>query len=393
MDRFLKLSFLGLFFSLCVGVVSCDPYRKPHEPHEQNTLLLTDKVGATISTVPAGGKQILLQLKSSSEWKLSLEGDSFVAFSPNEGGQGEFSLILTIAPNEGEERRAVLVARMQGKEGASARYTIVQQGKTSHGGSSLVGEENIQGDISLIELPRLSGKATDYFITHRVESGKRVNYSLEYNVDAHHSRWVCFSFDAETKQINTGRSNAWGWDPQVPAEYEVYRNDFESRIFARGHLVASHDRVFSSEANMQTFYYTNMSPQRHSFNEGVWLQMEQVVQTWGRSLKQTDVLYVAKGGTIRPDQIESRRSNNKLVVPKYYWMALLKKTKKGWSAIGLLAEHSKPSKVTRLQNQALSIDQLEEFTGLDFFFNLPDEVENRVEALDPQTILTEWPGL
>lgn len=79
---------------------------------------------------------------------------------------------------------------------------------------------------------------------------------------------------------------------------------------------------------MQTFYYTNMSPQRHSFNEGVWLQMEQVVQTWGRSLKQTDVLYVAKGGTIRPDQIESRRSNNKLVVPKYYWMALLKKTKK-----------------------------------------------------------------
>ena len=136
-----------------------------------------------------------------------------------------------------------------------------------------------------------------------------------------------------------------------------------------------------------------MSPQRHSFNEGVWLQMEQVVQTWGRSLKQTDVLYVAKGGTIRPDQIESRRSNNKLVVPKYYWMALLKKTKKGWSAIGLLAEHSKPSKVTRLQNQALSIDQLEEFTGLDFFFNLPDEVENRVEALDPQTILTEWPGL
>lgn len=142
---------------------------------------------------------------------------------------------------------------MQGKEGASARYTIVQQGKTSHGGSSLVGEENIQGDISLIELPRLSGKATDYFITHRVEGGKKVNYSLEYNVDAHHSRWVCFSFDAETKQINTGRSNAWGWDPQVPAEYEVYRNDFESRIFARGHLVASHDRVFSSEANMQTF--------------------------------------------------------------------------------------------------------------------------------------------
>lgn len=393
MNPSLKVILIGLSLFWCAGVASCDSQRNP-KGGEEEVLSLTDSKGGAVATVPSSGKQLLLQLNANTRWILSVEESSFLEVSPNKGEAGEYTLVLTVLPNDGKERKTTIVARSPKENGASAQYTVIQQGKIpSTGGSSLVGDEHIYGDISLIELPRLSGSSTDYFITHRVDGGKRVNYSLEYNVEAHHSRWVCFSFDKETKKINTKRSDAWSWDPMVPAEFEVYRSDFESSIFARGHLVASYDRVFSREANVQTFYYTNMSPQRHTLNEGIWQQMEQLVQGWGRSLKADEVLYVAKGGTIQPDQIGTHKSNNKLVVPKYYWMALLKHNRDGWSAVGLLCEHSKPHKVTRLFNHALSIDELEEFTGLDFFFNLPDEVEERVEAIKPNESLVAWPGL
>ena len=60
-------------------------------------------------------------------------------------------------------------------------------------------------------------------------------------------------------------------------------------------MVASSDRLFSAEANRQTFYYTNMSPQLGDLNQKFWMELEQKVQAWGRNSQLRDVLYVAKG--------------------------------------------------------------------------------------------------
>ena len=58
--------------------------------------------------------------------------------------------------------------------------------------------------------------------------------------------------------------------------------------------------------NDQTFYYTNMSPQRNKFNTGVWLALEGQVQSWGRSCTASDTLYVVKGGTIDKEEQSQR---------------------------------------------------------------------------------------
>ena len=74
------------------------------------------------------------------------------------------------------------------------------------------------GDASLLECPKVRGREGDFFITHRVNNGTRVNYSLEYDIKLHHALWVCFSFDNYTKQTNVKRTNAWAWDPFIPAQ-------------------------------------------------------------------------------------------------------------------------------------------------------------------------------
>ena len=148
----------------------------------------------------------------------------------------------------------------------------------------------------------------------------------------------------------------------------------------------------ADEVNEQTFYYTNMSPQRNKFNTGIWLTLEGQVQSWGRSCTSSDTLYVVKGGTIdKEDQIRGYISNDlSKPIPKYYYMALLFKKGDSFKAIAFWMEHTDSPKSTKLVDYALSIDELEEKTGIDFFPSLNDNLENALEA----TYSTKaWPGL
>ncbi|WP_303004112.1 DNA/RNA non-specific endonuclease [Bacteroides congonensis] len=249
----------------------------------------------------------------------------------------------------------------------------------------------------IVELPALRNGVNDVFITHSTTfNGQKItSFSMEYDKSKKHSRWIAFRFDNQTKQQNVDRSNEpFDADPSVASEYQRVQADFGRKGYDRGHLCASADRLYSREVNEQTFYYTNMSPQRNAFNTGVWLALEGQVQAWGRSCAASDTLYVVKGGTIdKEEQVKEYIGGDRSKpVPKYYYMALLFKKGDSFKAIAFWMEHtdSKPSKTIKLADYVLSIDELEEKTGIDFFPNLNDNLENALEA----TYSTKaWPGL
>lgn len=246
----------------------------------------------------------------------------------------------------------------------------------------------------IVELPALRNGANDVFITHSTTfNGKKVtSFSLEYDKSKKHSRWVAFRFDNLTKLQNVGREDAFDTDPSISAEYQRVQADFGKKGYDRGHICASADRLYSREVNEQTFYYTNMSPQRNSFNTGIWLTLEGQVQSWGRSCTSSDTLYVVKGGTIdKEDQIKGYIDNDRSKpIPKYYYMALLFKKGESFKAIAFWLEHTDTQKSLKLSDCALSIDELEEKTGIDFFPSLNDNLEN---ALESTYSLKAWPGL
>ena len=128
-----------------------------------------------------------------------------------------------------------------------------------------------------------------------------------------------------------------------------------------------------------------MSPQLQSHNAGVWHRLENKVQQWGRDRNFCDKLYVAKGATIREDQIEEKRLAGKVVIPRYFWMAVLMKKGSSYHAIAFLTEHRNYARSEHIEDMTLSVQELEKFTGLDFFYHLPDKVEKRVEKVDPKT--------
>ncbi len=251
-----------------------------------------------------------------------------------------------------------------------------------------------------LEVPALRRGSGIYFVTRRAAIdnrpgvGKTINYCIEYDSTYYHSRWVAFCFDDTTRQRNVSRSDVpYQTDPFLPARCRLQENGFYGSGYDHGHLCASADRLFSTEANEQTFYMTNMSPQIHNFNGGYWVTLEGLVRDWSLASKNKR-LYVCKGGTIRTDQqLRTTNAYNalgkqvKVAVPKYYFMAILAEThNQTFQSIGFLLEHKDygynynsiaPKEL--MKQHAVSIDELEEFTGIDFFCNLNDALENAVE--------------
>lgn len=143
--------------------------------------------------------------------------------------------------------------------------------------------------------------ADNYYVEHSVTiNGNNIyNYALEWNNTLKHSTWATFSFDETTKAENTSRPNEepCAIDPQLPEGMSPQESNHRNDGFDKEHLVASSDRLYSVEANAQTFYYNNISPMFNSFNGGFWASFEVQVLDWARS-DNFDYVYVAKGGTL-----------------------------------------------------------------------------------------------
>lgn len=252
--------------------------------------------------------------------------------------------------------------------------------------------------LSRLETP--ATKSGNVVVSHwSVEGGDSVmTYCLEYDPVKHHSRWVAFRFDGRTRANNVSRKS-YDIRPQYPEDPKLNgQNAIESDAnfsgYDHGHLCASADRLYSRTANDQTFYMTNMSPMISNFNGGYWATLEGLVQSLGRNVNFSDTLYVVKGGTIQDGMFSKRVASGRIVVPKYYFMALLRYRGGTYSAIAFWMEHkdygnnfNNQANFATMKQHTVSVDQLESLTGIDFFHNLPDAVEVLVEK---QCTPSEW---
>lgn len=259
--------------------------------------------------------------------------------------------------------------------------------------------KNDYGDARRLEMPRLEAQNIYNCYKTSYEGKEVVTFSIEYDTLKRHSKWVAFSFDNTTAQVKWNRNNweytSWGGDPfqldpQLPEEVCIGDEEHKRDFYDRGHLCASADRLYSKDANEHTFYYSNISPQRNAFNTGIWLELENKVQNWGADQYMRDTLYVVKGGTIRDGEFYDSRGEhgvivkdinkmNGIVVPAHYFMALVCRKSNSFYGVAFFFDHTARHS-GNLSEYAITIDELEEKTGIDFFCNFPDKVEEAIES-------------
>ena len=370
---------LFILFITCSTAISCSEQDSPELPDNSGN---TNQGIASIdqTQINANGGGFIIRVKADGTWQAS-SSETWCTLSRT-SGNGNGSISGYMKANTGAER-SVIITITAGKE--EAKFTLKQL--AGNGSNPVPDPEKPSGYASMLEIPALKGGSMNQFITHTTKrNGKDYpTYSLEYSYKYKHSYWIAYRFD-NTTGGNVGRNEAYKPDPELPSQYAAKHNDYTNSGYTRGHLCASSDRQYSKEANQQTFYMSNISPQSgNGFNQSgsAWNTGEDKVQAWGYNIsRSTDTLYVVKGGTIGEGMIKGY-IKNEIAIPKYFFMAVLFRSGDNYKAIGFYMPRENlkddPDKKDP-KKYLMSIDALEQETGIDFFHNLPDNIENTVEA-------------
>lgn len=376
------------------------------------------KLTATSNTLSSKAGEVTLNVEANGTWIIS-SSETWLKLSKSYG-ENDDVLTASYAANAETSIRNVTVTLNCGSAIATVSLTQAAVSSTDDGDSGSYDKPkddsanknsnptSAHPEAARLEMPALN--ADNYFLSHYVtlNSERVVNYSIEWNNAKKHAQWVAFEFNKDNCAKNVQRSKEFVADPDLPESMRTDNSYHTSDGFDRGHLCASDDRVYSAEANAQTFYFSNMSPQFNEFNAGFWQALEAKVQTWGR-LTESGIynkVYVAKGGTLDKllvNYVGSKKAQDGVIpktdaagqtikglpCPAYYFMAVLAQKGDTYQAIGFIAPHSQTLtpvaggevfSVADLKKYAVSVDELESQTGLDFFCNLPDSIEDSVEA-------------
>ena len=244
-----------------------------------------------------------------------------------------------------------------------------------------------------MELPAMDNDAYGYY-SHSFSMKGNVyrNYSFAWSQKDHISVWMAYPLCKTYTDKVVERTDAWSYDPILGSELSSAPFSYYAGDYARGHQVPSADRLCCREANEQTFYGTNIIPQLNEHNEGIWQNLENHIRTIANA---SDTTYVVTGTIVDgATEITEDSDGKALTVPVALFKAVLryKKSDTGnvWTAAGFYTEHKNyGSSNSDLKAVSMSIDELEEKTGFDFFVNLAGKIgadeAAAVEAKDPST--------
>lgn len=254
--------------------------------------------------------------------------------------------------------------------------------------------------LARLEMPHT--RSGSIVVTHIVDK-YGVNYSFEWDSNLRAQRWTCYTLN-EQNMVDNGNTrkklwpdgDPWNYDPDIlKAEQQATYNELSKSyypgskdFYEKGHICPSGDRLYSKDVNEMTFFMTNIMPMVAKFNGGIWNMMENRIRSWANTAEE---LYICKGGTIDKDEQILDKTINNHIVPKFFFTALLHKKGDAYKALGFWVEHlNEDHSKDKLGDYVVNIDKLEELTGIDFFCNLPDDIESEVEGKSADTVKTDW---
>lgn len=234
-----------------------------------------------------------------------------------------------------------------------------------------------------LELPSYTSTAT--IVNHNA-------YTASYNRETLIPDWVAYELTSEETQGDLTREGIeFKMDPDLRKGKQAMREDYSNSGWTKGHMMPAADANTQSSTLAETFYFTNICPQDETLNAGDWQFLEKRVRSMARKYGKVWVVT----GPLVGRNIYGTIGDRNVTVPDAFFKALLiQKTggKKGvspddggYSAIAFVMGNDDARYY--LKNCAMSVNDLEEMTGIDFFPALPDEVEETVEGT---VVLSDW---
>lgn len=196
-------------------------------------------------------------------------------------------------------------------------------------------------------------------------------YTLSYNEKYEQAEWVAYQLKSNMITRNHFERPYFIDDPLVETNSADWKN-YKKSGYDKGHLCPAGDMKFSKKAFDDTFFTSNISPQKHNFNSGIWNRLEEKTRFWAQKYQS---IYVITGGILKNNLKVIGKEN--VAVPDAFYKVLLQKDNQNFKMIAFLVP-SQESKEA-LFKFVISTDELEKLTGIDFYPNLSDDIEIKLE--------------
>lgn len=226
-----------------------------------------------------------------------------------------------------------------------------------------------------LEIPRLTCSKPEQVLV-------RAGYTTSYNNKTKNANWVAWHL---TSDHTSGRWSRDGIPYMVDMDVKGGRQELEdwyghSLPIDHGHLCPAGDCKWSKDAMEQSFLLTNMCPQNSNLNRGDWEELESRCRGWAKHYGEVYIVC----GPIFYNQNYKTIGDNNVGVPDAFYKVVLRIGKKP-QALGFI--YPNDGTHHKMSYYVLSVDEVENRTGIDFFYNLPDDIENEIEA---NSNLSRW---
>lgn len=235
-------------------------------------------------------------------------------------------------------------------------------------------EDNVAVALSHVEIPVLKSGQAEQVVGHE-------GYTVSYNADYKIANWVAYELTAdEVKSKNNKRSDNFCLDPDIKGG-TAQNSDYARSGYDKGHLAPAGDMKWSGKAMRESFYFSNIAPQKPDLNRKIWKKLEEQVREWALT---DSALLIVTGPVIRSNL--KRLGENRIAVPDSFYKVIISLYGEPPKGIGFIFANRGYNK-TSLKQLAISIDSVESITGIDFFCLLPDKMEQKIES---SVQLNEW---
>lgn len=224
-------------------------------------------------------------------------------------------------------------------------------------------------------------------------------YLIWHDDDLKGPLWVSYKLTRANLAAHRERIECFRRDPRLTTSEGGTCDDYDEPRFDRGHMIPNSDLERSESAMLNSYFFSNMTPQYSNFNRGIWSRLEGMVRDWVRD---RGTLTIITGAVFDKDNDLTRDADadadrvaplNRVAIPTHYYKIVLKKKFGMPDAIAILLPHNnskQPNGQYRayLTEHITTIDQIEAMTGIDFF---PTLATSREAVMESSRAAALWP--
>lgn len=221
---------------------------------------------------------------------------------------------------------------------------------------------------------------------------EKPQYALSYHRDHGRANWVSWHLDS-TWMGSAPRQDDFRSDTTLPTGwYRVQGTDYVNSGFDRGHYCPSADRTSTIAVNSSTFLMTNMMPQSPDNNQGPWADLEDYARTLVNAGNELHIIMggAGQGGTGSNGGVTMTVAGGHVQVPAQTWKVILvqpqgtgdvARVTTSTRVIAVVMPNTQGIRTNNWQQYRVSVDEVEQLTGYNFFSNVPSNIQAVIESV------------